>query len=501
MRRRRAFSRLSVVAFLGVAVLVYLLMRSTGAEQVGPTAPPVEAARSSPEPSVVPATGPVTAAEPVLKRTELSVTVTGTSDEAVIEVAPEPAPLTPTLEGVHATVADGGAQFSGLEAGLYRVRVSQMGVPVAEQDTKTVQLGEGRRTSVVLHAKDEVPVAGRVVDFQGHPVEAEVFVTPSQTTAVGERPSTVKVGSDAAGHFRVKVVSGALVFVSARADGFLNSHEVETRAGDQHVLVQLKRTPIIRVRVLRGDGSPVTSVLVNRSPLDDALGRFAVPFYATQFHTITGAMIRLMTFSVSADGLVPYERQIDEPTSDLDIGDIVMGPGRGIRGRVVELGTARPIQSARVTVGVSVFTAKTVTTQGDGEFELPDPKEGVVELEVKHPAWVTTRVQVPAGDATVTVVMTPGAEIQGTIERGREVNAESVVAAGSRLSYVAVKSDHSFVLSGLAEGRYQLFVLHLPPAYLDALRPVDVLTVATRFSLGREVDVKVGQTTTVVLQQ
>ncbi len=491
MPRARALILLAIIVLLGLGVLASISGRTTEVTQ----GEPVEAAHPSAERSADLVISPADAPVARLNGAELTVTVIGASDEAVVEVEP----LAPPLEPLRASVSDGGVELAGLGPGLYLVRVAQEGVPVSEQEAQTVQLAEGRRTSVVLHAKVQAVVAGRVEDLQGHPVEAQVAITVFHQATKFEPPSEMKVSTDARGRFRVHTRAGSLVSLTAWADGFLSSNEVPTTAGDLKILLQLKRVPMLRGRVLRTDGAPVTSFSVHGMQIDDALGRFSVPFSPTQFHSTDGVKIRLMSFRVIADGLVPFERELDEPASDLELGDLVMGTGRRVRGRVVEADSGGPIEGARVTVGVSVFRVKTVSTRSDGEFELQDPKEGPVELQVEHPTWLTTRVQVPAGDATITVRMTPGATIRGTVGRSPEGLGSSVISAGGRLSYGAVNSDRSFALTGLAEGGYRLFVMDAPPSYLDNFRPAEVIDMAKLRSQGLEVNVKAGETTTVAL--
>ena len=145
-------------------------------------------------------------------------------------------------------------------------------------------------------------------------------------------------------------------------------------------------------------------------PFVDAQGRFSV----------ARAPPGRFGFVISAEGLSPALRVLNvELDADATLPDVILEPGRRVRGQVLDAVTGERLPEARV----SLFDPSTVrgadieedgelswgSTKSDGVFDIPNLSVGTLlsfECEGYRPA--SLRVPEGAGDLVIRLVPEPG---------------------------------------------------------------------------------------------
>jgi Carboxypeptidase regulatory-like domain len=153
------------------------------------------------------------------------------------EAAALPSGAGRALGSTRSAIADAHGRFTvdDLIPGRYRVEVAQAGFEPLQTDELTLAPGE-RRDLGALALRDGFPVAGRVVDEGGTPLEG------ARVTAAGADPSSsgLTTATDGAGSFSIALPAGSYrLTASARGHGPTRA-EVTVQAGAAPAPVELR---------------------------------------------------------------------------------------------------------------------------------------------------------------------------------------------------------------------------------------------------------------------
>lgn len=331
--------------------------------------------------------------------------------------------------------------FDGLAAGTQDVRVEATGrLPRQLQ----IELTGGGETVIDVQLERGATVAGVVVDASGAPVAgAEVAVR-------GDEGAQTDV-TDGDGRFAVAGVAAGPVRVGASGDVHAGTSVRATAPADGVRLV-LERLATVTWRVRLPDG--VTTATGNvlhqvfrgtgdADPVSGVNGwsRRTVDLdFVDGIATITWTASGLSRAVVYTNEFAPVFAHADpKPGEQLDLGEVTLGPGRTVRGRV-EDDARRPVAGARVVVRERP-TSKHVDlrTGDDGTFELTQLGDGPVPFAVSAPGH---------GGADGTVAWPhDGSTIVVTLARLRRVTVHVLDARGEP------RRDADVAIHRLEDGR------------------------------------------------
>ncbi|MFN7134928.1 MAG: carboxypeptidase regulatory-like domain-containing protein, partial [Myxococcales bacterium] len=249
-----------------------------------------------------------------------------------------------TLEGL----ADGEYALLATEA----VTSDEEEPGVTRTATARARVRKGTPGDVLLRFERGLEISGQVVDEAGAPVDgARVTAVNAGATRGGADArraaaemtmSSARSGKD--GSFTVAWLRPGAYRLTAGKEGFrpdlVRSDEIAS--GARGVRLVLKRVGMIRGRVVRSDGRPVTEYQLNFHPVESPEGRFEQPIRRAGEEELV----------IMAQGFASTTRRVKvEPGRDTVVGDIVLDEGRRVSGRVVDALTGKPVGGALVDVG------------------------------------------------------------------------------------------------------------------------------------------------------
>jgi large repetitive protein len=342
------------------------------------------------------------------------------------------------------TGADGSFTVAGLAAGSYDVTASHDGfspktasaLPApAKQPTgwPPIVLSSGASVSGVVHDDQGAPIVGATVTLLGEGAE------PSPTA------------TDGTGAFRVSnLAKGRPLMLAAAAPGFAFSSRSVTPPADG-VTIVLGKTGTIRGRVVDGGtGTPIAAFSVGATPAargrrgfggGGGAGGGAAGFGGgapaqAQYAEDGSFELSVAPGSWDVRAVADGYRAADVSNIDLDAGEtkegveISLKKGGGLTGHVLD-NHGSPVSGASVAccsaggggngggpgggLGAGA-TGPTATTDGDGHFQLDGLPDGHVILSVTSTDYVPTSRDVdPASTPDITLTVSSGAEITGTV--------------------------------------------------------------------------------------
>ena len=182
------------------------------------------------------------------------------------------------------------------------------------------------------------------------------------------------------------------------------------------------------------------------------------------------------TIEFAAPGFAPTQKKVSLPKSGLDVGDIVLVPGRTVM--VTVLGTNdSPVSGATIAraqeggfdfpeemfdfPGRTRHGPKRLMTDASGKARFENAPVEDFSLKVSHPQFVATRTTVASGNTEVTVRLAPAGEIRGVVRGvdGGPLEASVVAASrdgGEQRMMGFSRSGGSFSISGVASGAWTL---------------------------------------------
>jgi protocatechuate 3,4-dioxygenase beta subunit len=358
------------------------------------------------------------------------------------------------------TDPQGHFRISGLTPGVYEITANyKMGGSGSHPQEVTLRT-EDSTAELQIQLDPGLPLAGKVLDSAGQPVaKAAVFAegdTPEQH-AFGrtDESGAFRLEHVPAGNYRVRVSTemARLIPESGAPEDGTPAH-----AGDLNLVVIVKKSPSLHGRVVREDGTPVTTFMVNGKSITDEGGLFSIPLSA-----------QLSKIVITADDLAGTEQKVTaKEDTDMDLGDVVLKKGRELRGRVIDAQTSQPVAGALVDVGSDQSRPThgslsprygAVQTGADGRFVLPHVDTIARQLLVDHPQYAPYATTLGSGDASMDISLQPGASVSGhVLDRDGKPHSASVIAQGKEglPGWARALSDGAFQVTGLAPGSYSL---------------------------------------------
>ncbi|MGA8808526.1 MAG: carboxypeptidase regulatory-like domain-containing protein [Thermoanaerobaculia bacterium] len=371
----------------------------------------------------------------------------------------------PSKPDCRRTGADGIVSIRTTE-GRHEVRVSGEDIgPV-----RANQLFTTRAASVVITVDRGISVSGRVVRPDGTPVSPAVVDAPTTFA-----PRIADTNSD--GTFTITGLNaGPAVLTAHSIDGNLSSLPVTINAPAKDVTITIPRGARIEGRVLdRATQQPVTDFAVSLPTPGQRPLVTTTPHEEKMIHADDGSYAidnvppGTVNLNVRASGYVTGSRDINAEDGKTVAGvDIQLDRGATISGHVTshgasiagaEVGQAsqRGLQTGPRTGGV--------TTDADGLYKLDGVAEGERLIEFHKTGFITAQkpVEVKSGkDVQLDAELDPGHELRGRVvdRSGGGVAGAYIMATGAgerRFDNMIVSDgDGSFVVSGLADGKYQV---------------------------------------------
>jgi hypothetical protein len=356
--------------------------------------------------------------------------------------------------------------LQGLAPGRYMLEATVLAASVDRSTVLPVEVKDGEQVEVSPRLEKGRSLSGVVVDGAGQPV-AGAFVRadpssprpwrreePKGVVVLKDAPRDVRSGPD--GRFTLHHLGADAYDVSARMEGYQSLDEANVRvsADTMEVRLALERLGHIRGRLVDAKGAPITRFEVNGASRKDSGGAFAVPFYESGLEKLT----------LSVPGMARVLRSVPVRKGlDVDLGELRMGPGRRVRGRVLDAETSEPVQaSIHFTDATLESTSPTSrvwshsSTAEDGSFELSNVEARPLALLVSHVEYRLRRLSLDDRTEEVTVRLERGARIDVRVSdaQGQPMGAQLQFERdgdGGRSVYVAEGAD---LLSGLEPGPY-----------------------------------------------
>jgi hypothetical protein len=359
----------------------------------------------------------------------------------------------------------------GVAPGRYMLEASHLIAGVERSAARSVEVRDGEQVEASLQLEVGRTLSGVVVDGAGHPV-AGALLNASPTSApswqrvsedvavvVQEMPMDVRSGPD--GRFTLNHLGAEAYDVFARKEGYRRpgGEAVRVGAGSSEVRVVLERLGHIRGRLVDPTGAPITRFNVNDESLEDPGGAFAVLFEKSGVEPL----------AITVRGMAPVLRSVPVRDGiDVDLGELRMGPGRKVRGRVLDAETSEPVPAVIRFTEASLDSERptsslwdAVVAEEDGSFELSHVEARPLTLVVENGDYWPRRLSLDERTEELTVRLETGAQVE---VRVRDTQGQLM---GATLDFERDGGDHrgsytpegTDVLRGLEPGHYTVRVL------------------------------------------
>ncbi|MHC5032910.1 MAG: carboxypeptidase regulatory-like domain-containing protein [Planctomycetota bacterium] len=364
-------------------------------------------------------------------------------------------------------------------------------------------------TTVDFRLSAGLAVAGRVVDERGFGVGgARVLVSDPTTIAVGGAKAETLTGGDGSFRLVVEPVPGASLVV--RADGFAPYMHRPLSLPADGLRVELERGFTARLRVVAEEdparGLPGISVAVDLQGgfalgVTDANGELTLSNLPARRRVTGGEDLVLLWGGGRAFRMHPVTEV--PRAGELALGDLPLGLGGTVTGRVVRDGDESPIPGATVHVfggvppGLAGLALPTAQSGRDGRFELRGAPLGATHVFALHPEYEPPAelARVLAGQAAAgggplfldgedvarrEIVLRPAGSVAGLV-----TGEDGKPAAGARIEVLGAVGRVPFAAGAPpaattagADGRFTLRVAGRVTlvAHRDSLRSVPVET-------------------------
>jgi protocatechuate 3,4-dioxygenase beta subunit len=367
----------------------------------------------------------------------------------------------PAKPDCHRTGADGLVSVRTSE-GRHEVRVFGDDIGPVRLPNETLT---ARAATVVVTVDRGITVTGRVVRPDGTPVPAAIVDAPTAMT-----PREADTNTD--GTFSITgLAAGPTVLTAHSSDRNLFSPPLTVTAPAKDVILTIPRGARIEGRVLdRATQQPLTDFAVTLPVRGQR--QFVAPAEERTFHADDGhyaidnvppgavdLLVRASGYAAGTRGDI----NVEDGKSVTGI-DIQLDRGATISGRVTAQGAALAgvqVRQAAVTLPSSV----SVITDADGIYRLEGIPEGDRLFTFVKPGFITAQkpVEAKAGkEVQLDVELDAGHELRGRVvdRSGRGVAGAYInaIAAGERRgdNMNSSDADGSFVVAGLADGKYQV---------------------------------------------
>ncbi|MBK7861067.1 MAG: carboxypeptidase regulatory-like domain-containing protein [Archangiaceae bacterium] len=353
-----------------------------------------------------------------------------------------------------AETTDGGTfELTGLREGAYRLSAEASGHSGELEVVLPVE--RDQRVRLVLAA--ELTLSGVVVDVEGKPVAKAMVVglKSSQTPEPAMMRGGLPTGDD--GRFTLIAKSAGEYELhafrrEAPAEGFA-TEPTRARAGDSNIRLVLGGGKKLRGRVVDARHTPISRYGLDERLIDDPTGAFEVPLLATQTRV-----------RIAAPGYLPHRHPIPPHTSDVDLGDIVLGEGREVRLKVRSKVTGQPLKDAllydlQTWSAGEARVAPLATTGADGVATLHGLPDDTFAVVANHATHRPQRVDVAPNEREKTVSLDQGPTLVVTVvdEDDRPARVEvTVVPLDEKALVIGLPTDERGVVrfEGMPSGRF-----------------------------------------------
>jgi len=262
-------------------------------------------------------------------------------------------------------------------------------------------------------------IEGRVTDGNGRPVAGvEARAIPNTEHLEREPRSLAAAMSRADGTFAIGGVDSGPYVLFARGAGQRGPVESPTLGrqvvgGDRGVVITVRPDRMLRGRVLVAGPDGTTAAAERFKVASRAFGEREFASADGSFSVEVPNRWGKLAVAFSVEGRPPAVRTL-ELLETADAGDVVIGPGRIVRGRVVD---PRGFPVARASVSLEAGSP-IAWTASDGGFEAGLPG-GACVLLIRHERWLEALREVGGDEDRVDVRLSAGARLKVLAVDGR----------------------------------------------------------------------------------
>lgn len=375
-----------------------------------------------------------------------------------------------TPKSQEGTGARGEFRVTGLEDGPHLVVASLGDYRGGRHVRRKVEVHSPSTGPVTLTFARGLSIKGTVLGKDGAP-HPSTFVSAYLQREPGARPGedldrgygSVEAAED--GTFEVEHLKAGSyrLMAHSRSGSYAHTREpVIARAGDVDVKLVLAGGGMVRGRVVRESGEPITFFKVDFREVRDAGGAFEVPYR----HRAEGYML------FEAEGHAATRRKVESKDgADVDLGDVVLSKGRTVSGKVLDARTKAPLAGALVDVGGVELIGRpglrnsletgAVETRADGTFTLPHVETTPLGIFATLDGYRVGERPLGPGEDDVVLLLDPGAVVTGTVvdASGKPVNRAIVAAVGAKARLEAFTEKGRYRLDAVPPGKLTFAVM------------------------------------------
>ncbi len=395
---------------------------------------------------------------------------------------------------------DGSFRIPHLGPGRYDLEVEAAGYAPAAVPGFEVDAGHGEVDFGTVTLESGARLEGTVLDPNGTPLaEAEIHVGEERSAYLmaNEEPRT---RSDAQGRFTVSDLRrDKPLYVTVVKSGYGSETLTTVTPGGEPVEVVLHPAGRVSGRVMERNGDPVAEVHVQidtenphqrsdvrrRPDLTDERGAF-------ELDDVQPGTVTLRVYSPEHQR---YElKGLKVPAGgELSGLEIVLEPGATVAGTVTEA-DGTPVAQAKVSLssgddsGLGFGPASFAETDGDGRYRLTGVAPGPARLDAQQQSHRKTSksIEVRPGAQTVDLTFEAGFDVSGWVATsdgaavpGASLTLQKAETGTYRMTFggfepVKSAADGTFLLAGVAAGRYTLTASKEGFAQARTEEPVDV---------------------------
>ncbi|MBP7149761.1 MAG: carboxypeptidase regulatory-like domain-containing protein, partial [Acidobacteria bacterium] len=363
---------------------------------------------------------------------------------------------------------EGNWTISPLPAGRYALEVRGAQWSLPRTAAVTARAGETARVGAIALRRGAA-LAGIIVDARsGAPVAGAVL--RACPDALGCR-WTARATSAADGSFRLAGLDAGAWTLELQHPEFAPRREERVAAGTTGLRIALDPGAEVSGRLVDSAGRPLSRVSLavrdsrrEAEPLARRITLDAGSFRARGLPCGT-AVLEFRAPGLVAARVGPLWLATGESR---DVGEVVLGPGRAVRGRVAD-GDGVPIAGAEVALRDADTTS--AWSDGDGAFELAGVPNERARLVVRCAGYAPAFVEVPACAARedsppLTITLSRGARLRGAVrgERDEPVAGARVELLGLAGFAAVTANDGTFGLEHVPAGPRRVRMIADPAA-------------------------------------